>query len=73
MKDNPHVLKESNEEGIAEVRKRNGKYAFLLESTMNEYESQQKPCDTVMVPQHLDSKGYGIGISRAFEGSDELR
>ncbi|KAJ8027923.1 Glutamate receptor 4 [Holothuria leucospilota] len=73
MKENPQVLKESNEEGIAEVRKRNGKYAFLLESTMNEYESQQKPCDTVMVPQHLDSKGYGIGISKKFEGFDELR
>ncbi|XP_071847212.1 glutamate receptor 2-like [Apostichopus japonicus] len=65
--------KDSNEDGIAEVRRRNGKYAFLLESTINEYESQQKPCDTIMVPQHLDSKSYGIGISRGYEGFEVLR
>jgi len=37
-----------------------GKYAFLLESTMNEYYNQRKPCNTMMVGDNLDSKGYGI-------------
>jgi len=38
----------------------NGKYAFLLESTMNEYHNQRKPCNTIKVGNDLDSKGYGI-------------
>ncbi len=52
-----------NEEGIARVRASNGKYAFLIESAMNEYIEQQKPCDTLKVGPNLDSKGYGIAAA----------
>nr|KAG5705412.1 hypothetical protein BaRGS_004539 [Batillaria attramentaria] len=37
-----------------------GEYAFLLESAMNNYHSQQKPCDVMPVGEPLDNKGYGI-------------
>ena len=60
------VLVTSNEQGIERVRHMNGKFAFLVESTLNEYFSQQKPCDTMKVGQNLDSKSYGIGVSRNF-------
>jgi len=36
-------------------------YAFLLESTMNDYYNQRKPCNTMKIGANLDSKGYGIG------------
>jgi len=45
---------------MRKVRGSKGKYAFLLESTMNEYYNQRKPCNTMMVGDNLDSKGYGI-------------
>ena len=41
-----------------------GKYAFLLESTMNEYYNQKKPCNTMRVGELLDNKGYGIAMPR---------
>ncbi|CAF1276326.1 unnamed protein product, partial [Didymodactylos carnosus] len=37
-----------------------GEYAFLLESTKNEYANERFPCDTMKVSSDLDSKGYGI-------------
>ena len=42
-------------------RKEKGRYAFLTESTTNDYINQRKPCDTMKVGSNLDSKGYGIG------------
>ena len=48
------------EAGVNKVRNSKGKYAFLLESTMNEYYNQRKPCNTIRVGQLLDYKGYGI-------------
>jgi len=61
----PTVLVETNLEGIRRVRQ--GKYAFLIESTTNDYINQRHPCDTMKVGSNLDSKGYGIGTPR---GSD---
>ncbi|XP_033743404.1 glutamate receptor-like isoform X2 [Pecten maximus] len=56
----PSVFVNNNSAGIARVRKSNGKYAYLVESTMNEYINMRKPCDTMKVGTNLDSKGYGI-------------
>ena len=52
---------ESTDKGVDQVRKKNGKYAFLTESTQNEYTNQRAPCDTMKVGSNLDAKGYGIG------------
>ena len=56
-----NVFVQSNEEGVTRVRESNGKYAFLTESTTNEYINNRKPCNTMKVGSNLDSKGYGIG------------
>ncbi|VDN28382.1 unnamed protein product [Gongylonema pulchrum] len=37
-----------------------GRYAFLLEETANEYENTRKPCDTMKVGANLNSLGYGV-------------
>ncbi|CAF3808094.1 unnamed protein product [Rotaria sordida] len=60
MQQSDDVLVASNEEGISKVRKSNGKYAFLLESTRIEYTNERSPCDTMRIGSNLDSKGYGI-------------
>nr|XP_029134307.1 glutamate receptor 3-like [Labrus bergylta] len=60
----PTVFTKTTGEGVARVRKSKGKYAFLLESTMNEYTEQRKPCDTMKVGGNLDSKGYGIATPK---------
>uniref|UniRef100_A0A8C4RNB0 Glutamate receptor, ionotropic, AMPA 4b n=1 Tax=Erpetoichthys calabaricus TaxID=27687 RepID=A0A8C4RNB0_ERPCA len=60
----PTVFTKTTAEGVARVRKSKGKFAFLLESTMNEYIEQRKPCDTMKVGGNLDSKGYGVATPK---------
>ena len=61
MNAEPDVFVASNEDGIKKVRESKGRYAFLMESTTNDYINQREPCDTMKVGNNLDSKGYGIG------------
>jgi len=60
MESNPSVYVKTTQIGVDKVRSLKGKYAFLLESTMNDYHNQRKPCNTMKVGENLDSKGYGI-------------
>ncbi|XP_047217218.1 glutamate receptor ionotropic, kainate 5 isoform X2 [Girardinichthys multiradiatus] len=55
----PSVFVKSTEEGIARVL--NSKYAFLMESTMNEY-YRGLNCNLTQIGGLLDTKGYGIGM-----------
>ncbi|CAF1623889.1 unnamed protein product [Rotaria magnacalcarata] len=54
------VFVASNHEGIEKVRLSNGKYAFLTESTFNEYANARLPCDTMRIGENLNTKSYGI-------------
>ncbi|XP_030293024.1 glutamate receptor 1b isoform X2 [Sparus aurata] len=60
----PTVFVKNTNEGVIRVRKSKGKYAYLLESSMNEYIEQRKPCDTMKVGGNLDSKGYGVATPK---------
>uniref|UniRef100_A0A3B3I4F5 Glutamate receptor n=1 Tax=Oryzias latipes TaxID=8090 RepID=A0A3B3I4F5_ORYLA len=60
----PSVFVRSTTDGVMRVRKSKGKYAYLLESSMNEYIEQRKPCDTMKVGGNLDSKGYGVATPK---------
>ncbi len=55
------VFVKSNNAGVQKVREMKGRYAFLLESSINEYLNEKKPCNTMKVGSNLDSKGYGVG------------
>ncbi|PWA23216.1 hypothetical protein CCH79_00002041, partial [Gambusia affinis] len=61
----PTVFVKTTPDGVSRVRKSKGKFAFLLESTMNEYIEQRKPCDTMKVGGNLDSKGYGVATPKS--------
>uniref|UniRef100_A0A672JYE4 Glutamate receptor ionotropic, kainate 5-like n=1 Tax=Sinocyclocheilus grahami TaxID=75366 RepID=A0A672JYE4_SINGR len=65
----PSVFVKSTEEGIARVL--NSKYAFLLESTMNEYHRSLK-CNLTQIGGLLDTKGYGIGMPFGSPFRDEI-
>ncbi len=65
----PSVFVNNTKQGIEWVKTR--KYAYLLESTMNEYITQ-RDCDLVQVGGLLDSKGYGIGTPQGECQSDFL-
>ena len=73
----PSVFEKATEGGVARVRNSKGKYAFLMESTMNDYHNQRKPCNTMKVGGNLDSKGYGIATPLGSElrcvGGIEIR
>ncbi|RWS27374.1 glutamate receptor 1-like protein, partial [Leptotrombidium deliense] len=60
MNSRPHVFVDSYKEGIRRVRDSKGKYAFLMESTQNDYNNERKPCDTMKVGRNLDAKGFGV-------------
>ncbi|KAJ3590013.1 hypothetical protein NHX12_007970, partial [Muraenolepis orangiensis] len=65
----PSVFVKSTEEGI--VRVLNSNYAFLLESTMNEY-YRQRNCNLTQIGGLLDTKGYGIGMPPGSVYRDEF-
>ncbi|KAL6109230.1 grik5 [Pungitius sinensis] len=65
----PSVFVKSTEEGIARVV--NSKYAFLMESTMNEY-YRGLNCNLTKIGGLLDTKGYGIGMPLGSPFRDEI-
>ncbi|XP_071511650.1 glutamate receptor 2-like [Diadema antillarum] len=60
----PSPLAKDTEDGVRRVRESDGKYAYLLESKMNEYVSTRAPCDTMAVGDPLGTSSYGIGVSK---------
>ncbi|XP_059411730.1 glutamate receptor ionotropic, kainate 5 isoform X2 [Carassius carassius] len=65
----PSVFVKSTEEGIARIL--NSRYAFLLESTMNEYHRRLN-CNLTQIGGLLDTKGYGIGMPLGSPFRDEI-
>jgi glutamate receptor, ionotropic, invertebrate len=56
----PAVIVKNHIEGLKKLRQSKGQYAFLLESSVNEYLNEREPCNTMKVGNNLDSKGYGV-------------
>lgn len=52
---------DENKVGVAMAEQ--GNYAFFMESTSIEYETERK-CDLRQVGDMLDSKGYGIAMRK---------
>ncbi|XP_023932260.1 glutamate receptor 2 [Lingula anatina] len=67
MTSRPGVFVKSTDEGLKKLRESKGKYAFLLESTTNDYKNQKKPCDTMMVGPNIQNKGYGVATAVGLE------
>ncbi|NXX18220.1 GRIK5 protein, partial [Podargus strigoides] len=65
----PSVFVKSTEEGVARVL--TSPYAFLLESTMNEYHRRHN-CNLTQIGGLLDTKGYGIGMPLGSPFRDEI-
>ena len=57
----PSVFVSGNPDGVERVKRENGFYAFLMESTSIEY-TVERNCDTIQIGGLLDSKGYGIAL-----------
>lgn len=57
----PSVFTKSNDEGVERVIKGKRKYAFFMESTSIEYQSERH-CELTQVGNLLDNKGYGIAM-----------
>lgn len=72
VKEEPELLVNSYSEGTEKVRKGEGDYGFILESTMNEYINYKEPCDTMMTSGFLDSNGYGIATRKGSPLKEDL-
>lgn len=53
---------ESTTKGVE--RARNEKYAYITEYPYLEYYNQQKPCNTRLLKNLIQTKSYGIGLQR---------
>ncbi|XP_014780672.1 glutamate receptor 2 isoform X2 [Octopus bimaculoides] len=60
MSQDTTVFVSNTSKAVERVRNSKGTYAFFLESVMNDYFNQRKPCNTMKVGENLDSKGYGV-------------
>ncbi|GFO45439.1 glutamate receptor [Plakobranchus ocellatus] len=56
----PPVMVKTVEEGVKRVQDSGGKYAFILESSTNDYYNNRKPCNTIKVGPNLNLKSFGI-------------
>lgn len=61
MEADPSVLTVSNTVGIDQVRKGKHRYAFLMESSMIEY-NIERDCNLTQIGKLLDAKNYGIAL-----------
>ncbi|KAM7360463.1 glutamate receptor IID [Cochliomyia hominivorax] len=75
MLENPHLLTETNQEGVQRVVNSDvssGKtYAFLMESTSIEYNIVRE-CSLQKVGEPLDEKGYGIAMVKNWPYRDKF-
>lgn len=62
MNNMENVFVNSYREGIEKVRQSDGKYAFILESVMNDYHNNREPCDTFRFGKNLNKVEYGIAF-----------
>ncbi|KAF7258319.1 hypothetical protein EG68_04684, partial [Paragonimus skrjabini miyazakii] len=69
MNANSSLFVNKTEDGITRALK--GNYAFILESTLNEYYSQRN-CELTPLGGLLDPRGYGIGLPIGNNGLRDL-
>jgi len=67
-----NVFVKNTLEGFNRVKESNGKYAFILESTMNEYYSQRFDCSTVKVGEIFGLKDFGIAFPKGSYLKDSI-
>lgn len=53
---------DATSEGVKKARSEN--YAYITEQPYLEYYNQQKPCNTRLLNNLLQAKGYGIGLQQ---------
>lgn len=63
----PSVYVDDALAGWNRVVNERGTFAFLLESSSNNYFNQRKPCKSMKVGRNLDQKGYGIAMPKYSE------
>jgi hypothetical protein len=60
----PSVFTESNDEGIARLRRPGERYAFILPHPIGDYVAGRPPCDLVTVGRFLAHRGYALAVPR---------
>ena len=69
MNRNPKSMTSKTKDGIERVKK--GGYAYLLESTTNDY-VRQRDCNLMQIGDLLDGKGYGFGLQKNSEWTETI-
>ncbi|RUS81760.1 hypothetical protein EGW08_010452 [Elysia chlorotica] len=68
----PPVMVKTVEEGVKRVQDSGGKFAFLLESSTNDYYNNRKPCNTIKVGPNLNLNSFGIATPHGSQLKDKI-
>ncbi|KAK3786767.1 hypothetical protein RRG08_000972 [Elysia crispata] len=68
----PSVMVKTVEEGVKRVQDSGGKFAFLLESSTNDYYNNRKPCNTIKVGPNLNLNSFGIATPHGSQLKDKI-
>ena len=60
--DKANSFMNSTKEGVAKVR--SGNFAYMTDQPYLDYYNMKKPCNTILLTNLLEGKGYGIGLQR---------
>ncbi|KAL8620768.1 hypothetical protein ACOMHN_043811 [Nucella lapillus] len=66
------VMVNSITEGVHKVRALPGRYAFIMEGPMAEYQSEQAPCDLVTVGEELNEHNWGFACQKGTDVCSRL-
>ncbi|XP_067670126.1 glutamate receptor-like [Haliotis asinina] len=56
----PSVFITSTKQGLDRLREGDGKFAFIMEGPLAEFEAEKEPCDLVVLGTELDEQAYGF-------------
>ncbi|XP_070563525.1 glutamate receptor 2-like [Ptychodera flava] len=68
----PSAFVDSTMDGIRRVRKSDGKYALIGESTTLQYYASKQPCDLLVMSEQINPQGYGFAFPRSSNLTDKV-
>ena len=64
LSENPDSAVPHYAAGVERVRNSNGKYAFITESTSNDFTVNTEPCDTMVTTGYLFTRPYAVALPK---------
>lgn len=64
LQEHPEVMVNNYAEGLERIRKSNGAYALITESTSSKLIANSEPCDTLVTSGSLITRTYALALQK---------